>query len=122
MLERIWRQKAACLYDFPFAVPRSEECLDNEDIRYLYVCRHTEDAIVVPYNPEMCILWSAAHNVQHVAKHGYEQYLAKYISKVEPSFNIDLQNNALDPQKYLRTRVIGSVEAIDVLMSFHQAR
>ena len=40
-------------------------------------------------------------------KHGYEQYLAKYISKAEPSSNIDL--------KYLRTRVIGSVEAVEVL-------
>ena len=57
-----------------------------------------------------------------MAKHGYEQYLAKYISKAEPSFNIDLPNNASDPQRYLRTRVIGSVEAIEVLMSFHQSQ
>lgn len=74
----------------------------------------------MPYNPELCILWGAAHNVQRVAKHGYEQYLAKYISKAEPSFNIDLPNNASDPQKYLRSRIVGSVEAIEVLMSFHQ--
>ena len=60
--------------------------------------------------------------MQCVAKHGYEQYLAKYISKAEPSFNIDLPNNASDPQRYLRTRVIGSVEAIEVLMSFHQSQ
>ena len=60
--------------------------------------------------------------MQRVAKHGYEQYLAKYISKAEPSFNIDLPNNASDPQRYLRTRVIGSVEAIEVLMSFHQSQ
>ena len=77
---------------------------------------------MVPYNPELCILWGASHNVQCVAKHGYEQYLAKYISKAEPSFNIDLPNNASDPQRYLRTRVIGSVEAIEVLMSFHQSQ
>ena len=69
---------------------------------------------MVPYNPELCILWGASHNVQRVAKHGYEQYLAKYVSKAEPSFNIDLPKNASDPQRYLRTRVIGSVEAIEV--------
>ena len=104
---------------FPFAIPHNKECLDEEGIRYLYVCRHKEDALVVPYNPELCILWGASHNVQRVAKHGYEQYLAKYISKAEPNFNIDLPD---DPQRYLRTRVIGSVEAIEVLMSFHQSQ
>ena len=62
--------------------------------------------------------WGA---VQRVAKHGYEQYLAKYISKAEPSFNIDLPENASDPQRYLRTRVVGSVEAVEV-MSFHQSQ
>ena len=60
--------------------------------------------------------------MQRVAKHGYEQYLAKYISKAEPSFNVDLPNNASDPQRYLCTRVIGSVEATEVLMSFHQSQ
>ena len=109
-----------CKYGFHFAVPQTEKCLDEEGIRYLYVRRHKEDALVVPYNPELCILWGAAHNVQRVAKHGYEQYVAKYISKAEPSFNIDLPNNASDPQRYLRTRVIGSVEATEVLMSLHR--
>ena len=111
-----------CKYGFPFAIPHTQECLDEEGIRYLYVRRHKEDALVVPYNPELCILWGASHNVQRVAKHGYEQYLAKYISKAEPSFNIDLPNNASDPQRYLQTRVIGSVEAVKVLMSFHQSQ
>ena len=77
---------------------------------------------MVPYNPELCILWGAAHNVQCVAKHGYEQYLAKYVSKAEPSFSIDLPDNASDPQRYIRTRVIGSVEAIEVLMGVHQSQ
>ena len=45
-----------------------------------------EDAlVVVPYNPEIAILWRASHNVQKVSKHDFEQYLAKYISKLEPS-------------------------------------
>ena len=42
--------------------------------------------------------------------------------KADPSFNVDLPNNASEPQKYLRTRVIGSVEAVEELMSFHQSQ
>jgi hypothetical protein len=77
---------------------------------------------VVPYNPEIAILWRASHNVQKVSKHGFEQYLAKYISKPEPSLNIQLPENASEPQRFLRTRVIGSVEALEVLMGFHQSQ
>lgn len=46
--------------------------------------------------------------------------MAKYISKAESSFSINLPENASAPQKYLRTRVIGAVEALEVLMGFHQ--
>ena len=28
-------------------------------------------------------------NIQHVSKHGFEQYLAKYISKPESSFDVN---------------------------------
>ena len=87
---------------------------------YLYLRRHKEDALVVPYNPEIALLWGAAHNVQKVSRHGFEMYLAKYISKPEPSLSIQLPENASAPQRYLRTRVIGSVEALEVLLGFHQ--
>ena len=76
----------------------------------------------MPYNPEIAVLWRASHNVQRVSKHGFEQYLAKYISKPEPSCSIELPENASEPQRYLRTRVIGSVEAMEVLMGFHQCQ
>ena len=66
---------------------------------------------------EIAILWGAAHNVQIVSKHGFEMYLAKYISKPEPSPKIELPEKCSDPQRFLRTRVVGSVE---VLMGFHQ--
>ena len=85
-----------------------------------YVRRHDEDKNVVPYNPEIAILWGAAHNVQIVSKHGFEMYLAKYISKPEPSLKIELPEKCSDPQRFLRTRVVGSVEVLDVLMGFHQ--
>ena len=60
--------------------------------------------------------------MQRVSKHGFEQYLAKYISKPEPSTRIELPENASEPQRFLRTRIIGSVEALEVLMGFHQSQ
>ena len=36
------------------------EMLDEDCVRYIYVRRHAEDHLIVPYNPE---LMSAAHNV-----------------------------------------------------------
>ena len=59
-------------------------------------------------------------NIQRVSKHGFEMYLAKYVSKPEPSFQVNLSENASDPEKYLRTRVVGSCEAIDVQLGFNQ--
>ena len=47
-------------------------------------------------------------------------YSAKYISKPEPSLKIELPEKCSDPQRFLRTRVVGSVEVLDVLMGFHQ--
>lgn len=109
-----------CKYGFPFDVPHDSVCLDEDRVRYLYVHRHEEDKCVVPYNPEIAILWGAAHNVQVVSKHGFEMYLAKYISKPEPSLKIELPENCSAPQRFLRTRVVGSVEVLDVPMGFHQ--
>ena len=59
-------------------------------------------------------------NIQRVARHGFEMYLAKYISKPESSFNVKLSHNPTEPEKYLRTRVIGACEAIDVQLGFNQ--
>ena len=60
--------------------------------------------------------------MQRVGKPGFEQYLAKYISKAEPSCNIQLQENASLPQRYLRTHVVVATEAVEVLMGFHQSQ
>ena len=59
-------------------------------------------------------------NIQCVARHGFEMYLAKYISKPESSFNVKLSQNPTEPEKYLRTRVLGTCEAIDVQLGFNQ--
>ena len=111
-----------CKYGFPFEVPEPEERLDKEQVRYLYKRTLQEDSLVVPYNPEIAVLWRGSHNVQRVSKHGFEQYLAKYISKPEPSCDVQLPENASEPQRYLRTRVVGSVETLEVVMGFHQSQ
>ena len=82
-------------------------------VKYIYVRRHEEDHLVVPYNPEVMILWGAAH-VKRVSRHGFEMYLAKYISKPEPS-TFTYQKI---PDRYLRTRVTGAVKCLDVLVGF----
>ena len=59
-------------------------------------------------------------NSQCVTKHGFEMYLAKYISKPESSFDVKLSKNPSDPERYLRTRIIGACEALDVQLGFNQ--
>ena len=56
---------------------------------YLDMRRLSEDVVV----PEIAILWGAHHNVQHVSKHGFEQYLLK-----DP---VDLPENCSEPQRYI---------------------
>ena len=77
----------ACIMPF-------EDCVGSH-----YGRRHWEDRLVVPYNPQIALLWGASHNMEGVSKHGFEQYLAGYISKPEPSLRIELPENASEPQK-----------------------
>ena len=46
----------ASSYGFPSIVPEPEERLDDEGVRYLYIRRLNEDALVVPYNPKIAVL------------------------------------------------------------------
>ena len=109
-----------CKYGFPYSVPQEVEELDEDSTRYLYPQRHEEDKMIVPYNLEIPMVWGAGHNVQCVSRHGFEMYLAKYISKLEPTTKIELPLNAFLPERYLNTRVIGAIEALEVLMGFQQ--
>ena len=109
-----------CKYGFPYSVPQDVEELDEDNTRYLYPRRHEEDKMIVPHNLEMLVVWGAGHNVQRVSRHGFEMYLAKYISKPEPSTKIELPESTSAPERYLKTRVIGAIEALEVLMGFQQ--
>ena len=88
-------------------------------MRMVYVS-FKEDCLVVPYNLAILLFWGASMNLQRVMKHGFEMYLAKYISKPESSFDIKLSKNPSDPERYLRTRIIGACEALDVQLGFNQ--
>ena len=108
-----------CKYGFPFKVPQLTEELDEDNVHYIYVRRQHEDRMVVSYNFEIALLWGASHNVQRVRLRAVP---CKYISKAEPSCNIQLPENASLPQRYLRTSVVGTIEAVEVLMGFHQSQ
>ena len=111
---------AKCKYGFPFKIPQLKEELDEDETRYVYVRRCKEDCLIVPYNLEILLFWGASMNIQRVSTHGFETYLAKYISKPESSFDVKLSESPSEPEKYLRTRVIGACEAFDVMLGFHQ--
>ena len=87
-----------CKYGFPFKVPQVNEELDEDCVRYLYRRRCKEDSLVVPFNLDILLFWGASMNLQRVAKHGFEMYLAKYISKPESSFDVKLSKNPSDPE------------------------
>ncbi len=73
-----------------------------------------KDMHVVPYNPETLLLWGAHMNIQKVTTSGWEMYLAKYVAKSEPSFSLNVSKDASDPEKYIRTRIIGRLEVYHI--------
>ena len=46
--------------------------------------------------------------------------ICQSIQVKQPSCKIDLPENCSEPQVYLQTRMIGAIEALDVLMGFEQ--
>ena len=55
-------------------------------------------------------------NIQKVAGAGWEMYLAKYVAKTEPSFSVDVSRDASEPEKYLRTRIVGQLEVQHIIL------
>ena len=66
--------------------------------------------LVVPYNQEILYLWGAHMNIVKVTSSGWEMYLAKYVAKTEPSFQLDISKDASDTEKCVKTRVVGRLE------------
>ena len=71
---------------------------------------------VVPYNPYLLLAWGGHVNVQKITRSGLERYLVNYISKVEPTFGLQVEYNN-DVVKYLESRIIGAPEAVAIQLS-----
>ena len=66
----------------------------NFCVRFLYKRRCKEDCLVVPYIQfRYIVILGCFYDLQRVTKHGFEMYLAKYISKPESSFDVKLSKN-----------------------------
>ena len=71
-----------CKYGFPFELC-NDNYLDEENNLYKYKRINDVDKKIVPYHPTLHLIWDGHMNVQYVTKKGLEQYLVKYISKVD---------------------------------------
>ena len=98
-----------CKYGFPFKI-QMEDQLNPAGNRYLPKRRCPDDVNIVPYNKEILFLWGAHMNIQRVTSSGWEMYLAKYVAKTEPSFQMQLSKDASDTERYIRTRIVGRLE------------
>jgi hypothetical protein len=106
-----------CKYGFPFDL-----CVDNylDEINNVYKYRriNEEDKNIVPYNPALLLLWDGHMNIQLVTKHGIEQYLVKYISKVEPSQFVNYKSQPTI-KNFLELRIISALEASSLICGHH---
>ena len=106
-----------CKYGFPFDLCE-EDHFDNNSNTFKYKRINEQDKSIVPYNLALLELWDGHINVQRVTKRGLEQYLVKYISKVEPSYFVKhKKSNTI--KDFLELRVVSSLEAAALLCGHH---
>ena len=106
-----------CKYGFPFELC-PEDFLDEENNLYKYKRLIEDDRKIVPYNPTLLLLWDGHMNIQFVTKKGLEQYLVKYISKVEPSQFVNYKHETSIKQ-FLELRIISALEAAALICGHH---
>ena len=102
-------------YGFPYS-SRENDGYGDDGVRFEYKRSEKEDMNVVPYNPYILLAWGGHVKVQKITRSGLERYLVKYISKVEPTFGLQVEYTN-DVVKYLESRIIGAPEAIAVQLS-----
>ena len=110
-----------CKYGFPFDIEEDDRP-DESGMRMLYRRRCKEESRVVPYNLPILLLMGAHVNIQRVTSGGWELYLAKYVAKAEPSFDLKLPEDTSESERYLRTRVVGRLEVENNLLGFNFCR
>lgn len=96
--------------------------IDNTGLRKLYRRTKEEDRWIIPFCISMLLIVRACCNIQEITEQGFEQYLTKYICKHEKSARIPhgvhLGNKASVTERYFRLRILGIIEAIDILLQF----
>jgi hypothetical protein len=106
-----------CKYGFPFDLCE-EDYLDEINNSYKYKRINEEDRTIVPYNPTLLLLWDGHMNIQLVTKKRLEQYLVKYISKVEPSQYVNYKAKS-SIKSFLELRIIRTLEAAAIICGHH---
>lgn len=110
-------QSHPCRKGFPQPLADRTHCVPGE-LRYRYRRTCPEDQFVVPYNPQMLLVWKAHLNCQYVTTAGLSKYITKYVTKAEPGSLISViepgRNNV---RAHLESRRIGAMENICLLDS-----
>jgi hypothetical protein len=88
---------------------------DTDTQRYIYRCIKPEDQWVVPYHPQILMVWNAHMNIQYVSSRKLAFYLTKYIAKTEPShvFNIHEGDKF---REHVVARRLGSMELMFLIL------
>lgn len=116
-----------CRYDYPrtrtdnHMTPAYSKTAETG--RYTYPCTASEDENLSPYVPEWLLAHGAAQNVMYVDGGAFLAYIAKYVSKAEPSGTVQepngvrLHNGTTSRQlRYATSRIVGAPEACAIAL------
>ncbi len=80
-----------CKYGFPFEPQYSRRpVLDSSGKRWRYFRPGEEHRNVVPYHPQLLLIWGAHMNLQKVTGNNWSFYVLKYSMKAEPEGTLNL--------------------------------
>jgi DNA replication protein DnaC len=110
-------QSHPCKKGFPQPLAQRTHCVPGE-LRYRYRRSRPQDQFVVPYNPQLLLIWRAHLNCQYVTTAGLSKYVTKYVTKTEPESIVSvMEPNGDTIRKHLESRRIGAMETICLLDS-----
>ena len=92
------RTRGLCCFGFPYTKYQisHKPLLDPKTGRYTYYRPNYASRNVVPYVPDVALLWGAHTNVQKCTNSSWTYYLLKYTLKEEPTGQLELSETDLD--------------------------
>lgn len=75
--------RGVCEKSFPATLSNTTHHISGHS-RYTYKRTTEAERWVVPYNPQLLLLWEGHMNAQYVTSDGLASYLTKYVTKGEP--------------------------------------